>query len=342
MDTQRAARYPFLRDAIERVGDTNPMDLAQSDLPQYEDARKRGMERVRDAIKSHRVGDAILIDEYSRSVEMLSYPYARMIVSCIDDRFLTKRYALAEASHMSEIVSTVDGESAIPIATELGIASRRDPAAPDKIYMHFADYLKYAHTLKASEWKLVNSDLKRGEVCLDVAKFSRLLQNAIQIKIEEGLPIGMPPELLKALGPVADDAAKALAALKKELSPTGGEGMREGLLPPCMKSILASAQNGMNLPHSARFALVSFLNSLGLSYEQIISLFAQSPDFDEGKSGYQIRHITSGGRDGEGYTPPECATMKTYGICYDPDALCAAVSHPLSYYRAKSRDSGRQ
>ena len=99
--------------------------------------------------------------------------------------------------------------------------------------------------------------------------------------------------------------------------------------------VLANAQNGVNLPHSGRFALVSFLHTIGLNLEQILALFAQSPDFDESKSIYQIKHITGELNGSDGYTPPECGTMKTNGICYEPDNLCAkdTVNHPLTWFR---------
>ena len=75
---------------------------------------------------------------------------------------------------------------------------------------------------------------------------------------------------------------------------------------------------------------------MGMTYDQLISIFSQSPDFDEGKSRYQIQHITGDINGTEGYTPPGCGTMKTDGIFSNPDNLCEKVKHPLSYYRIKS------
>ena len=79
-------------------------------------------------------------------------------------------------------------------------------------------------------------------------------------------------------------------------------------------------------------------------YDGIIALFSQSPDFDESKSSYQIKHITGELSGTDGYTPPECSTMKTNGICFEPDELCAreTVNHPLTYYRIKSGNYTRR
>ncbi|MDR3206384.1 MAG: DNA primase large subunit PriL [Candidatus Methanoplasma sp.] len=333
MDSLRAARYPFLRGSAE-FAEENGGDLhALVDSQSYASARSRGVERVESAIKDHIVSDVSLLQEYDRLMEVLSYPYARMLVSIIGDRFLLKRYALSEASRMNHLLQGDPG-SVSAVAQELEVASSLD--ADGMISMHFTDYLRFSHVMKASEWKLINTDLRNGFVHLGADKFDRLLQNALQERIEKELPLNVPPEFRSALAVDVGRISLLLNETKKQLSPTGGEGMNPDCLPPCIKTILANAQNGMNLPHSARFALVSFLHALGLTYDQIIALFAQSPDFDESKSGYQIRHITGEDRGGEGYIPPECATMKTNGICFDPDATCERVKHPLSYYRIRS------
>jgi len=70
----------------------------------------------------------------------------------------------------------------------------------------------------------------------------------------------------------------------------------------------------------------------------ILEAFSTAPDFDTSKSEYQIKHIT-GESSGTEYSTPECSTMKSYGICFDPDELCGRdwMKHPLSYYRAKGK-----
>ncbi|MDR1405509.1 MAG: DNA primase large subunit PriL [Candidatus Methanoplasma sp.] len=339
MDSLRAARYPFLKEAAH-FAEENSADIESLITSHtYASARKRGLERVVSAISQYKVSDVPLLQEYDRLMEVLSYPYARMIVSCVNDRFLRKRYALAEASRMNDLLSN-DRTSDMAVAEELKVRSTAD--TDGMVSMHFCDYLRFSHVMKAVEWKLINTDLRSGFVRLSSDKFGRLLQNALQERIESELPLNVPNDFRKAIRNDIDHISVILTETKNKLSPTGGEGMNYDYLPPCMRTILASAQNGVNLPHSARFALVSYLNALGLSYEQIIALFAQSPDFDESKSSYQIKHITGEDRGGEGYTPPECATMKTNGICFDADSLCGKINHPLSYYRIKSGRTERQ
>jgi len=336
MDTLRTARYPFLRDASV-FAEQNSEGVEQLlSSPSYADARKRGMARVMGALKEHTVPEVTLVgsaQDYNRLMEVLSYPYARMVVSCVNDRLLTKKYALAEAERVNMLLQN-DRESIATVAAELGVNARTNPDGT--VSIHFTDFLRYSYVLKAVEWKLINMDVRNGYVRLESAKFDRLLQNAFQNRIEQELPLNVPADFRQFLKADVDHVNMALADIKQRLSPTGGEGVKDDYLPPCIRTIIANAQAGMNLPHSARFALVSFLHALDMNYDQIIAIFSQSPDFDESKSSYQIKHITGELNGTEGYTPPECSTMKTNGICFNPDELCARVNHPLNYYRIKA------
>ena len=336
MDGRTAAMFPFLKGSSEFVSD-HGVDLETvltSDA--YEDVRKRGLDRVLGAIRNHTIESVPLVGSDSDWLclcEALSYPYARILVSCIDDRLLTKRYALAEAEHMNALLTDV--KSAIPtIFKELEINAAK--ADDGMVNMHFADFLRYSYVMKATEWKLINMDVRDGYVRLTDDKFIRLLQNAYRVRIEQELPLNVPDGVRLLVEQEVEAVNIELQHMKNRLSPTGGQEVKNEFLPPCIRAMISMAQNGQNLPHSARFTLVSFLHALGMNYDQIIAVFAASPDFDESKSEYQIKHITGDLTGTDGYTPPECATMRTNGICFEPDALCEKIKHPLNYYRIKS------
>jgi len=342
MDTERVAKFPFLSESRQFVEESGADigDLVSS--PSYEPARSRGMRRIIDALDDAEVSYVPMVKatDYDRLMEVLSYPYAKMIVSSIGDRFLTKRFALAEAVRMNRLLAGEDRRTVIEVSEQLGIISTAD--ADGIIRMKFTDFLKLADRLKAVEWKLVNSDIDGGRVLLPQDRYSRLIQNAIQDKIEGELPQMVPDEFKRFLVNDVSKASMALAETKARLSPTGGEGMRNEFLPPCIRKIIDLSNRGVNLPHSARFALVTFLCALGLDYDGIIRVFSESPDFDEEIAGYQIRHIMGEGRGRDAYTPPECSTMKTQGLCCgEDDRLCRQdwLKHPLTYYRIKSNDS---
>ncbi len=333
MDGLRAARYPFLRDAslfAEKNSEGIEM-LLSGDM--YAEARKRGLSRVLGALEKHTIPEYRLKDDYNCLMEVLSYPYARMLVSCIDDRMLTKRYALAEAERMNSILSK-DLESVPLILEELEINATSNNDGT--MNLHFADFLRFSYVMRAVEWKLINMDVRDGYVRLPKDKFIRLLQNAYRSRIESELPLKVPGEFEPYLQKDMLQIKAALTETKNRMDPTNGEGMKDEFVPPCIRTIIEMAQSGQNLPHSARFALVTFLHALGLNYQQIVAIFAVSPDFNESVSEYQIKHITGELNGTEGYTPPTCATMKTNGICFSPDGLCEKVNHPLNYYRRKS------
>jgi len=341
MDTKRAARYPFLREsaqfAEENQADLESLLTSDSYLP----ARMRGRERVLQALEKSEVSYVELMSDYDRLIEIMSYPYARMLVSQIGDRFLTKRYALSEAVRMNGLLNKENRDTMIMVSEELGVTSTVD--RDGTIHMGFPDYLRLASRLNSIDWKLINSDIHHGVVYLPQDKYSRLMQNALQDKIESELPLMTPDEFKKYLSNDVQVVKMALDETKIKMSPTNGEGMKTDYLPPCLVHILEMSRNGLNLPHSARFAVVTFLKALGLGYEDIIKVFAESPDFDESKSEYQIKHIMGELSGGEGYSPPECKTMKTNGLCFNPDTLCEQewMNHPLKYYRTKYKDAHR-
>lgn len=337
MDAGRTAKFPFLKESAEFVEKNNADLESLLTSPLYEPARIRGKERVLDALANSEVSYKPLMNDYDRLMEVMSYPYSRMIVSMVGDRFLTKRYALAEAVRMNKLLNGEDLRTVAVVSEELGITSSAD--ADGIIHMGFHDYLMLSSRLKSIDWKLINTNIDKGKVLLPQDKFSRLMQNAFQDKIESELPLMTPDEFRQYLKKDVESITATLEETKKKFSPTGGEGMKNEYLPPCIIRILDMSRRGMNLPHSARFALVTFLNALGLTYDDIIKVFSESPDFDESKSEYQIKHIIGELTGGEGYTPPECSTMKTNGLCVNPDNLCEQewMTHPLKYYRAKSR-----
>lgn len=337
MDTLRAARYPFLKEASKFAEEQSEGIEALLSDPAYSEARTRGLNRVLGAIADHTIPETTITSDYYRLMEVLSYPYARILVSCIDDRLLTKRYALAEAEHMNSVLTKDKGSIQI-VTDELEVNAR---IVGDEVEVHFADFLRFSYVMKAVEWKLINMPIHNGYVTLTKEKYVRTLQNAYRQRIEEELPLKVPSDFEDILAKDLERVNLRLMELKSRISPTGGGEMKEEFLPPCIQAIMRMAQSGQNLPHSARFALVSFLHALGLDYQQIIAVFAASPDFNEEISGYQIKHITGELSGTEGYTPPECSTMKTNGICFDPDPLCEKIKHPLSYYRIKSGHTGR-
>jgi len=332
------AKYPFLQGAEDTVkGRKIDLDLLLSDMA-YEPARVRGKERVREAVENGAVDDRPFPKELDQLAEMLSYPIARMIVSCSGDRYLISRYALGEAMLLERRLTSEDDDALVEIAGELDV----ELSCTEKGYLiHFTKYLEATSSIRAKEWKLVNQEIFSGMVRISKEKLARVLRQRLNDKINLELPRRVTEGIISAFGEDAKSFSGQMEAKRKQFIEGEMGPVDDASFPPCMKTILTMMRSGENVPHTGRFAIVSFLHTIGLNADKIMELFSTAPDFDASKSEYQVRHIT-GEISGTEYSPPECSTMKSYGICYNPDRLCQQewMTHPLKYYRSTKRRKG--
>ena len=354
MDRKLAARYPFLRGASELLKERGvTLDSLMSSMA-FERARALGKERVLEAIEFPKIIDHPIISDADAMNELLSYPVARMLVSCLGDEKFIRRYAIAEAklanSRMTaEAEVTRDRSSkmdrrpaadlaepfVMKVAAELGLQIHR---VDGSLAVDFTDFLRLSSAMKSKSWKLVNQDVRDGMIQISERVLIRLVEQMITDKIASELPLSVNDAILDTFSDDIEEIRRTLEEKRAE-HPEKDFG-RVSILrfPPCMKELLEMVRRGENVPHTGRFAIVAFLHTLGMDSETILSTFAASADFDESKSRYQIQHIT-GEISGTEYTPPECSTMKSYGICFNPDDLCGRewMNHPLTYYRVKGR-----
>lgn len=190
------ANYPFLNAAREFAA-ANGIELdSLLSSSSYEDSRVRGARRVEDAIIHSEVSYNPLRNDLEAAMEIMSYPYARILVSAINDKFLTKRYALAEAVRMNKLLGRENHSAIVMIAQELGVNARTllNKEGKQELEMHFTDYLRLSSRIKSTDWKLVNTEIRNGYVRLSTDRFTRALQNALQDRIESELPMKLPDE----------------------------------------------------------------------------------------------------------------------------------------------------
>ncbi len=331
MDEARLSEYPFLTKAAEYVAG---MDSTIDEIlvsRGYDTARSRAKSRLVQAIKGEITKEDLGLN-IPELIELLSYPIARILVSCIDDAFLVRRYALAEAKFANSKLEKEDDN----ILTEIGQDFNINASIAEKGFkIHFTDYIRGAAGMRALKWKLVNRRLESGYVNITKEQYARLLQEAIRARIIKALPLDVPDMFCQAMADDIKEIKTCLEEIKKEFDEEGFGEVEPGDFPPCIVHLLSSAQGGVNLAHSARFALTSFLLNIGLSVDQVVQMFNVSPDFNEEMTHYQVDHIA--GSTGTSYKPPSCTTMITYGNCYNKDEICRNIGHPLSYYRKKKQ-----
>ena len=329
----RISDYPFTQEAAEQVRKAGYTLENLLDKTSFKTVRSRAAERVLGAIGGQ-IPDKRASTDAEALAELLSYPMARVIVSCLNDQHLQRRYALAEAKLAFSRMKG-DKEGLASLASDLGI----HPEGKGTLKLHFAEYVRAAHRMHAPKWKLVNRDLCDGYLTVTEEELMRLLEEVIRDRVLKGLPLEVDEnvcaKLTEYLEQLRSELQKVLASQKADLGQ-----VEQGAFPPCVRKMLVDVALGTNLAHSARFALVSFLLQINMSPEDVIALFNTSPDFDKERTRYQVEHIA--GASGTTYRPPSCATMATYGNCPGEDELCRRISHPLSYYERKVRFIGKE
>jgi DNA primase large subunit len=326
------ARYPFTSKVHEFVRQSNrKIEGLLTDDYFAKKVKRRAVERILQALEGE-IKKPILRDEIHLEVELYSYPVARIIVSILNDRYLIRRYALAEAKAAYRYLKEEDSDFLKEICEDLQIKVIMN----SQIYLPFSTYLQLASGIRDTKWKLVNRKLQLGKVAILKNELARLLQEAIRRKIQDSLPLEVPEDVSKLLTGEVNEVNARLLKQKSSYEQVKLQSVDISCLPPCMASLLRNASAGRNLPHSARFALTAFLLNIGMDVEEVIRVFKVLPDFDEEKTRYQVEHIS--GKTGTAYTSPSCSTMATYGNCIDRDKICSYITHPLSYYRKKIKD----
>ncbi|WOF16248.1 DNA primase large subunit PriL [Methanoplanus sp. FWC-SCC4] len=326
-DKKDLAKYPFLKEAQNLVSERAYSLDSLLNSKSGALIAKKASDRVKDALNSNFVFEEIRLD--FPEGEILSYAIARIIVSCMKERQITDRLCRYESERATFFLQTEKQDNKKYIAETLGLDL-------DAEKIPVAKYVELTAHLRSSKWQLVNRDLDSGCVYIHKDESEELLKERIKSVLQSQLPL-----------PVTDDICKMLeifitgisTAYQEKVLEQFGD-IDEGSFPPCMKAIIQAVTTGTNIPHTARFSLTAFMHTIGMDINQIVEVYTRAPDFDVEKTMYQVEHIS--GRGGTEYTPPECATMKTYGLCVNQDQICKNknINHPLSYYKFKKKKAG--
>ncbi len=340
------SHFPFLKKAQDHIKDIYPpLEILLS--------QERG--KIIADLASKRIGQALsskrsFITHFQQrdEDEIASYVVSRIIASCLQDKQIYDRLTRYEAERayyflVSEI-GTEDGEKGWNentlldeegysplskyIAHEFGINIQSDS-------MPLADYVEIIAPLHEARFKLVNRRVQKGFVRIKKEERYELLREHIRVFLRRDLPYKIPKSLCEQLASVSEPLKKRY---QEQMLQQFGV-IEEGAYPPCIQALILALTSGTNLTHPGRFALTTFLHTIGLNVAEIAQFYQMSPDFDAEKTMYQVEHITGRGGSGTEYTAPACPAMKTTGLCVHRDTLCERISHPLSYYKVKKKDS---
>jgi DNA primase large subunit len=333
------AKYPFTKESRNYIKDLN-LKVDELVDPDYGEALNRAEQRVEEALLG---GEVKWRGEPYYEIEALSYPVAILLVVSIDDDFLGRRYALAEAKRAYSLFQRESNPARLLEIAGSAFSWQAknltsDASQPYDYALHFVDYLRNASRIRNDPWKLVNRLVIKGMVFLKKDEFARLLSEEVQKHVSSTITsspkINLPPILLQRLARITQILAERREKMRWEELP---QKTMVAAYPPCIKRLYDALLAGRHLSHVGRFTLTSFLLNVGVDSEELIRVYTSVSDFDERLTRYQTEHIAGKKGSGTKYLPPNCDTLKTHGLCPGPDDVCRTIRHPLSYYRTKVR-----
>ena len=286
-------------------------------------------------------------DLTQEDVDILAYPTALMLISAMRDDRTRRRYALAEAKRAYELLREETPEKLLQIATgtfgwDAKLVERDVGDSHFEFALYFTFYVSNSSRIHDLRWKLVNRVLEGGYVLLPREDFARLLEEEVQSRVLEKTAdptVALPEELDKRVEPLRSMLKARSQYLAADEMPRA---VMASAMPPCMKNLLSLLQTSKHISHMGRFAMAAFLLNIGTNEEDLLKMFKTFTDFDERIARYQVEHIAGKRGSRRKYTAPNCGTMRTHGLCINPDELCGTIKHPLSYYRRKARILFRQ
>lgn len=328
--------YPFLPQAADYI---KQLDLTIGELTEdlqeiLEHAEKRVTSSFDSLQENHhtwKVKDDIII---------ASFPVAVMIVAAINDKYLKKRYALYEAKKIYHYLKGEKLEKIVEVAEHFKWDIRTDQQTLSlgyQVSLHFISYLQNAENIQQAEWKLVNRLVQKGRVYLTEKEACRLLQEEARKHIEEKLTekiSSLPPAIKITVDKLKNMLISRRGNMDIEDLP---KTVDTDAFPPCIDSLYKSAFTGHHLSHIGRFTLTTFLVNIGMPIEKVLDLFRTFSDFNERLARYQVEHIAGERGSRTKYRPPKCSTLRTHGICTNPEETCQRAWYPLTCYKRKLR-----
>ncbi|MCW4052821.1 MAG: hypothetical protein NWE78_06410 [Candidatus Bathyarchaeota archaeon] len=333
------ANLPFLPQTKQHIA---KLGLDVADLASLDNVVERARERVAATYEVQVNMGATKRRLHAADVEIVSFPVAVLLTSGVKDNTLTERFALSEAQKANVYLSKMKDETIFEIAKHFKWNIHRSDQPPYPFSIHFAHYLRNAtrgRLVHTSEWKLVNRQIIKGQVYVTRKEVQRLLQEEVGRYVEditaEQSKDGMTkkPETIQAL--IDEIRAKFSQAKSRfsEFDPMVKA--EESEYPPCIKNLLSRTAKGQHLSHTERFTLVTYLIHQRISIDEIIGLFSTVSDFQEKKTRYQVEHLAGQRGSRTPYTTYNCSTLKTHGVCFNPDRICRTIRNPLTYHLRK-------
>jgi DNA primase large subunit len=309
------AKYPFLKPALPLLKTYHITNLPR-------EVRARAQERVLEAIERGEKG--VLPKLANPWVELLSFALSRALVLYVDDDWLRRRWALAEAARVERLLHGESDELLLHVINDLGLKVKKENG---RWIMHFSQYLHLTKRLVTEpRWKLVNRLMDKGLVTLTRPEVIRLVREWLYDSFVQTkpVPVNWHPEEAKTI----KEALQRRAA--KTVAPAPS---REWA--PCM---VALRNRVADASHFGLFALAAYMSNRGYEVKEIVDVLRVRSDFDERIARYQVEHIAGQRGSHVKYRPPSCQSMKTHGLCIEDGKHCPNnIKNPTQYTNRQTK-----
>ncbi len=176
-DLDFAYRYPFTAEAKKIVSENS----TESQNRIYAETARA---RVAEALTYGKIAYRNIGLDSEKLSSIISYAYARLIISATQSPLAISKYADAEAKRAVSALEEDSAESLVRLAKELNVSIEH---ANGTFYIKLEDFLAIAP--KTEDYALPNLQLEKGVVILGKHKACHMLSAQIAAKVKEGLPI---------------------------------------------------------------------------------------------------------------------------------------------------------
>ncbi len=345
------SKYPVLADLESLPRILIGRESSASELVEYmKSFAERAMRRIECAVRRSKytpTSDPLLeLSSFYLAVALAQHAHGWLLRRLADHE--AKRVALeilkegerevaALLSALGIKIEYIGEEDGCGHRVTLGRRGSKEEIACYPYRMRIPAYLKCAGKLLAEpDWKLVNRLVLEGHVFLSKRDAARLAEEEVKRRVLEygrALSAEFVGEMLKDyLSAVMSLVPKEIVERERRSAPE----RVERAFPPCVARLRELLSRGEHLSHHQRFALATFMLSVGYSVDEVVDAFRTSPDFDEKVARYQIEHLAGLRGSKKRYRVYSCSKMKPLGLCV---AECGTKT-PLQYYRRAATGPG--
>ena len=256
--------------------------------------------------------------------EILAFPVSKIIVTLINRFELYRKYSQMFGNSVFKNLEGEKDDVVLDMATDLNLKFDLSDDSSYFVELGLADYLR--PELEENFMKLVNRGVENGKVMLTRNDFVRFISIVVSKELRNSLPVKIK-EVPSSFKETAEETDIEFAkTIRQRYSKTDFGEVAPESFPPCMAKIYSELMSGINVTHSGRFVIATFLNSIGMPSEKIIDMYRETPNFNERTTRYQVERLS--GVKGKSYSAPSCDKMRSYNLCISN----CPVTHPVQFY----------